>query len=64
MKPLGFANPSGIEWETFEMTEHRLSQIRELFEATLERDPGTRLEFLEQACLGDAELLAAISHKG
>jgi hypothetical protein len=21
MKPLGFANPSGIEWETFEMTD-------------------------------------------
>src|SRR3982751_1024597 len=42
------------------MTEHRLSQIRELFEATLERDPGTRLEFLGQACLGDAELLAEV----
>jgi hypothetical protein len=28
--------------------------------STLERDPGTRLEFLEQACLGDAELLGEV----
>jgi eukaryotic-like serine/threonine-protein kinase len=39
------------------MSEQRLFQIRGLFEATLERDPGARLEFLEQACVGDAELL-------
>ena len=39
------------------MTEQRLFQVRSLVEAALERGPDTRLEFLEQACLGDSELL-------
>src|SRR5947199_713859 len=42
------------------MIGERLYQIRELFEAALERDPGRRLHFLEQACLGDAELLGEV----
>jgi eukaryotic-like serine/threonine-protein kinase len=42
------------------MIGERLYQIRELFEAALERDPSRRLHFLEQACLGDAELLGEV----
>src|SRR5947208_3860296 len=42
------------------MIRQGLSQIRELFEAALERDPGARLQFLEQACQGDAELLGKV----
>jgi serine/threonine protein kinase len=38
------------------MTQERFRQIRNLFEAALERPPEARAAFLEEACLGDQEL--------
>jgi serine/threonine protein kinase len=42
------------------MTPERFRQIRNLFDAVIEREPGERRSFLEQACLGDRLLHAEV----
>ena len=38
------------------MTPQRFRQIRNVFDALMEREPATRTMFLEEACQGDEEL--------
>jgi serine/threonine protein kinase len=38
------------------MTAERFRQVRNVFDAALEREPATRVAFLEEACHGDQEL--------
>jgi WD40 repeat protein/serine/threonine protein kinase len=42
------------------MTERRLIQVRNLFEAALEQSPESRLDFLQKAALGDDDLLRQV----
>ncbi len=42
------------------MQAERFRQIRNLFDAALERDSGTREAFLREACTGDEELLVEV----
>jgi hypothetical protein len=42
------------------MKAGRFRQIRNLFDAALEKDPSTRNSFLAEACLGDQELLLEV----
>ncbi len=42
------------------MTPERFQQVRKLFEAALEREPGVRAAYLQQACQRDPELLGEV----
>ena len=42
------------------MTPERLQQVRELFAAALEREPGARRAYLQQACQRDPDLLGEV----
>ena len=42
------------------MTPERFQQVRKLFAAALEREPGVRGAYLEHACQGDPELLGEV----
>ena len=43
------------------MTPQRFQQIRNVFEAAVEREVGARSGFLEEACRGDEDLRAEVS---
>ncbi len=43
------------------MTPDRFRQVRNLFDAVVERDPHTRRSFLEEACQGDESLCAEVA---
>ena len=43
------------------MTPQRFQQIRNVFEAAVEREAGARSDFLEEACRGDEDLRAEVS---
>jgi len=42
------------------MDPERFRQIRNLFQAALERDASARADFLKEACLGDEPLQAEV----
>ena len=42
------------------MTPQRFRQIRNVFDALMEREPATRAMFLEEACQGDDELRSEV----
>jgi hypothetical protein len=42
------------------MTPQRFRQIRNVFDALMEREPPTRTMFLEEACQGDDELRSEV----
>ena len=42
------------------MTPQRFRQIRNVFDALMEREPATRTVFLEEACQGDEELRSEV----
>jgi tetratricopeptide (TPR) repeat protein len=42
------------------MNHRNWTQVKELFHAALEREPGERLSFLGEACAGDTDLLAQV----
>jgi len=46
--------------EAKSMTPERFRQIRNVFDALMEREPVTRAAFLEEACQGDAELRSEV----
>ena len=42
------------------MTPQRFRQVRNVFDALLEREPASRTAFLEEACHGDQELRSEV----
>src|SRR4051794_16139434 len=47
-------------WQKVSMTAERLRQIRNVFEAALDRPAADRLAWVEGACNGDAELQSEV----